>query len=87
MAGSLLYEYLTTGNVAAVVVISFFSTLAFNILSTPTYPQFAWGGEGPGILAWLKGNITFITHYADWVQDGYNKVLHAPARIVCQDAC
>jgi hypothetical protein len=75
MAGSVLFEYLTTGNVVALVVIFCIATLIFDALSKPTYPQFSWVGEGQGLLAWFKGNVTYIFHYADWVQDGYKKVL------------
>jgi hypothetical protein len=81
MAVSLLLEYLTRANVAGVFVITVIATLAINAFSGPSYPpQFAWVGEGQGLLAWFKGNITYITQYADWVQDGYKKVF-APHQI------
>jgi hypothetical protein len=78
MAGGLIFEYLTTGNVVAVVVISCIVTLIFDALSKPAYPPFSWVGEGQGWLAWFKGNVTYLFHYADWVQDGYEKVLPCP---------
>lgn len=74
MAASLLFEYLTTGNVVASFAILAIATLVINALSAPTYPSFAWVGEGQGLWPWIKGNITFILHYHEWVKDGYKKV-------------
>ena len=74
MAISLLSEDLTTGKVVTVVLISCVAALIFGALSEPAYPQFSWVGEGKGLWPWLKGNITYLFHYADWVQDGYRKV-------------
>jgi hypothetical protein len=74
MAGSLLIEYLTTTNVVGVVAISCIAALLVHAFSRPAYPQFQWVGEGRGILAWIKGNVTYLFHYADWVDDGYKKV-------------
>lgn len=70
MAESVAFEYLTAGNVVAVFIVSWIVTLAF---SKPAYPAFPWVGEGPGLLAWIKGNATYLFHYAEWVEDGYNK--------------
>ena len=74
MGESLVFEYLTAGNVAAVLIISTIASLIASALSSPTYPQFPWVGEGQGLWPWIKGNVTFVRHYADWVQDGYKKV-------------
>ena len=58
----------------AVFIVAWIVTLAF---SKPAYPAFPWVGEGPGLLAWIKGNATYFFHYAEWVEDGYNKVSFA----------
>jgi len=74
MAGSLLFEEnLTPGRVAAVAFTFCIATFIFGAFSEPALPQFVWVGEGKGLWAWLKGNVTYVFHYADWVQDGYKK--------------
>jgi hypothetical protein len=82
MAVSLLLEDLTAGKVVALVVIACIATLIFGVLAEPAYPQFSWVGEGKGLVAWLKGNVTYLFHYSDWVQDGYRKVFSAQSIVV-----
>jgi hypothetical protein len=75
MATSLILEYLTTGKVIVVFVISVVARLVVNALWAPTLPtSFAWVGEGQGLWPLIKGNITYVGHYSDWIQDGYKKV-------------
>lgn len=77
MATSVIFEYLTAGNVLATVLILGVVGLIANALSAPTYPSFAWVGEGRGLWPWIKGNVTYVLHYSEWVQDGYKKVSFA----------
>jgi hypothetical protein len=79
MATSLLLEYLTTGNVIAVLIISVIAGVVASALSAPTLPSFAWVGEGKGLWPWIKGNVTYALHYPDWIQDGYKKVRYLTA--------
>jgi len=75
MATSLIPEYLTTGNVILVFVVISVARLVVDALWAPTLPSsFAWVGEGQGLWPWIKGNITYVRHYSDWIQYGYNKV-------------
>jgi hypothetical protein len=76
MAGSVLLEHLTTRNVLAAIVVSFLVRLIFDAVAKPRYPHsFPRAGDGEGSLAWLKNSVGYVLHYADWVQDGYSKVL------------
>lgn len=78
MATSALLEYATTANVTATLFILGVVGFIASAVNSPALPDFAWVGEGRGVWPSIKGNVTYMIHFGDWLRDGYTKVCRFP---------
>lgn len=83
-----LLESLTLGRVIAAITIFLVMSFVVDFAQKPRYPKsLPRVGYGYGIVGTVKNWAGYMTHYTEWVDEGYEKVsTTSQSHVSCQAA-